>query len=218
LRAVIVGAGAVGQPIAERLSKRGEKVVVIEKNVKVARAVSQRMDAAIFVGDGDSKKILAEADTKEADILLAVTDDDRANAKITRLAKEDFGVPFVLALSNSPKQIRNLIEAGADQVVCPEEEVLSLIENIVVKGGVSSIFHDRMTDCKIYRIDVLSNSPVIGKRISEIKMPGVSRIGAFVRRKRFFPIETDPALQLGDQIYVIGSVEDVEKSEELFAS
>ena len=176
------------------------------------------MDVAIFVGDGASKRILQEADVGEADILLAVTDDDRVNAKATNFAKQDFGVPFVLALSNSPKQIQTLVDAGADQVVCPEEEVLSLIENIVIKAGVSSIFHDRITDCRLYRIDLSSNSPVIGKKLSEIKMPGLSRICAFVRRKRFFPVESDPQLQLGDQIYVIGPAEDVQKSEELFAS
>lgn len=217
MRVVIVGAGAVGAPIAERLSNRGEKVIVVERNQKVAQALSKRADVSIFMGDGASKRILEEANTKEADILLAVTDDDRVNARATRLAKQDFGVPFVLALSNSPKQIKNLIEVGADQVVCPEEEVLSLVENIVAKAGVSSIFHDRMTDCRLYRIDLLSNSPVIGKRISEIKMPGLSRICVFVRRKRFFPVETNPELQLGDQIYVIGPAKDVERSEELFA-
>jgi len=218
LRVVIVGAGAVGAPLADRLSKRGEKVIVIEKNSKIAQALSKRMDVAIFVGDGASKRILQEADVGEADILLAVTDDDRVNAKATNFAKQDFGVPFVLALSNSPKQIQTLVDAGADQVVCPEEEVLSLIENIVIKAGVSSIFHDRITDCRLYRIDLSSNSPVIGKKLSEIKMPGLSRICAFVRRKRFFPVESDPQLQLGDQIYVIGPAEDVQKSEELFAS
>lgn len=218
MRVVIVGAGAVGRPIAERLSSRGEKVIVVEKSMKVARAVSRKTDASIFVGDGTSKRILDEADTKEADVLLAVTDDDRANVKITRLAKQRYGVPFVLALSNSPKQAGNLIDAGADQVICPEEEVLSLIENIVIKGGVSSIFQDRMTDCKLYRIDLLSNSPAIGKKISELRMPGLSRICAFIRRKRFLPVESDLELQLGDQLYVIGPSKDVELSEELFAS
>jgi trk system potassium uptake protein TrkA len=217
MRAVIVGAGAVGRPIAERLSNRGEKIIVVDKSVKVARALSGKIDAAIFVGDGGSKEILDEAETKKADVLLAFTDDDKANARITRLAKQRYGVPFVLALSNSPKQADNLIGAGADQVVCPEEEVLSLIENIVIKGGVSSIFQDRMTNCSLYRIDLLADSPVIGKRVSELRMPGLSRICAFIRRKRFLPVESDLELQLGDQLYVIGPSKDVEMSEGLFA-
>lgn len=217
VRIIIVGAGAVGAPIADRLSKRGQKVTVVEKDPKIAKNIAKKIDAEIFVGDGASKKILNEAGTKESDIFLALTDDDKANIRATALAKREFGVPFVLALSNSPKQIDTLIQSGADQIVCPEEEVLALIENIVVKGGVSSIFHDRMTNCKMYRVDIQSNSPIIGKKINEIKMPGLAKICAFTRRKRFQPVESDVQLQLGDQIYVVGPAADVEKSEDIFA-
>ena len=61
MKIVIVGAGAVGSYLAERLSAEGQDVTVIESDPVVAARVDTAIDCQVITGNGASARTLKEA-------------------------------------------------------------------------------------------------------------------------------------------------------------
>ena len=79
MKAVIVGAGEVGFHIASRLAIENRDVVVVDKDSKALRRVSDHIDVKTVHGSGSSPVALEEAGLTEADIILALTNSDEIN-------------------------------------------------------------------------------------------------------------------------------------------
>ena len=61
MRIVIVGAGAVGSYLAEKLSFEGQDVTVIESDPERAAAAQAEIDCLVINGNGASAKTLKKA-------------------------------------------------------------------------------------------------------------------------------------------------------------
>ena len=61
MKILIVGAGEVGFHIASRLATENKDVVVIDKDPKALKRVSEQLDVQVFEGSGSSPEVLREA-------------------------------------------------------------------------------------------------------------------------------------------------------------
>ena len=98
MRIIIVGAGAVGSYLAERLSAEGQDVVVIEYDERRAAQLQESIDALVLTGNGASKHLLEEAGAEKSDLLIAVSNSDGANVLACFTATE-LGTKTTIALS-----------------------------------------------------------------------------------------------------------------------
>ena len=73
---VVIGAGAVGSYLAERLSLEGQDVVVIESDARRAAEVQEEIDCLVIHGNGASDETLVQAGIERADLLIAVSSSD----------------------------------------------------------------------------------------------------------------------------------------------
>lgn len=86
---IIVGCGKVGQKLVERLSKENDiDITAVDLRPRVIRDMVNEHDVMGIVGSGTSIDILNEADVKNADILIAVTESDELNLLICLIAKK----------------------------------------------------------------------------------------------------------------------------------
>src|SRR5512135_2840328 len=76
---VIAGAGKVGHFLAKRLLEDKHTVILIEKDEKVCREISQELDVIIINGDACEPRFLEEAHIDRCDVLAAVTGEDEDN-------------------------------------------------------------------------------------------------------------------------------------------
>jgi trk system potassium uptake protein TrkA len=93
MKVLIVGAGQVGQTVAQELAP-DHAVVAIDRRYEALEQVPGA--ARVVQGDGVELDVLQEGDVDEADILIACTDDDRTNILICSTAKLE-GDPFAIA-------------------------------------------------------------------------------------------------------------------------
>ncbi len=101
---VVIGCGSLGSYVAEELSKKGDSVVVIDRDDSAFERLSIDFSGFRLSGDATGMKVLREAKLHEADILVAASDEDNANLMSAQIAKRIFGVPRVIARSIDPRK------------------------------------------------------------------------------------------------------------------
>ncbi len=137
---IVVGAGEVGSYVADRLSKEGVDVAVVEQDSRRLRPVEEELDVLTVLGSGTHPSILEQAGLEKADLVVAVTANDEVNMIVSLLAKQR-GVPQTIVRVSAPelrgRDAAKLQDAvGADLIVDPDEEAaLDILELLEFPGA-----------------------------------------------------------------------------------
>ena len=135
MRVVIAGGGSVGRFIAEQLHEGGHDVLIIDNDPAVVRSAERSGEPAgvpWLQADACEASRLAEAQVDKADVVAAVTGDDEDNLVISLLAKQEFGVPRVVARVNNPKNEWMFNEMwGVDVAVSTPHLITALVQEAV---------------------------------------------------------------------------------------
>jgi len=191
---------------------------VIEKKPERCREVSNVSDATILNEDGSKPDILKKAEASQTDLLLVATSDDRANITATRHAKNEFGVPRIISVANSPKNKERLTEAGADIVICPVELALRDFENLLARDRATTLIYRPERDLRVAETTIPLNATLIGKKIHEIKMPDKCRVALVCRDNTYVFPEPELELKSGDRVLLLGDAPSVARTVELLRS
>jgi len=219
LRVLIVGAGRIGAHLLRFLSSNGDNhVTVIEKNEEACREVSDHSDATILKADVSKAGILEEANASQADLILAVTDDDRTNLSLTRRAKQDFGIPRVVAVANSPRNKHRFKQAGADVVICPVDLALRDLENVVSLEHSNTLMYRPDLELEVTEMTVPNDASMMGKKLSDIKIPTKCRIVLISRESGYLFPDPDLELKPEDKILLLGDASSVQRTVEILRS
>jgi trk system potassium uptake protein TrkA len=101
---VIVGCGRLGSILANRLSRQGSNVVVVDRDAAAFENLSTEFSGFQVTGDAAEMAVLRQAKIEEADCLLAVTRHDNVNLMVAQVARTVFGVSKVIARVFDPSR------------------------------------------------------------------------------------------------------------------
>ena len=123
---VLCGFGRVGSAIGEALETFGIPYVAIETDPDIVKSLRARNVPAVF-GDSAQRVILAAAQTDRAAlVILAIPESDRARLAVGRIRTLNPDAPILARVLDSEWRAR-LMEAGAAEVIQPEEEAASTL-------------------------------------------------------------------------------------------
>lgn len=217
MRIIIVGAGAVGGYIAERLSLEGQDVVVIEINPRRAEEIRERLDALVITGNGASASILADAGADEADLLLAVSTSDGANIIACHTATK-MGVPRTVARVQDPGLKEGLEGLDVDFLIDPVESAAKEIAALVSESGVSELIEFGGGKLALVGGTVTARSPLIGiplrrvrGRLTEFRWLAI----AVVRHGTTIVAHGDTTIREGDHLLLMVRSHNVERGKAL---
>lgn len=175
-KVVIVGAGVVGTTCAERLSRDGHDVTVIERDEEVAQQIDERLDVRVVIGNGCALPVLSEAGIESADILLAVTNSDESNmitaltvgsnleldARVTKVIRLR-GREYIQNLEELSKRLaRPILTINPDEIAA--RRIMSLIE-FPAAIDVAPLLSGAVM---IVGFRIRSGSPLHGKTLKEL--------------------------------------------------
>jgi len=204
---VIAGGGSVGKFIAEQLHKGGHEVLIIENNPAVVRrAIADREPEGVpwFQADACEVSKLAEANVDKADVVAAVTGDDEDNLVTSLLAKQEFGVPRVVARVNNPKNEWMFNQMwGVDVAVSTPHLITALVEEAVSVGSFVRLLSFEGGKAKLAEVTLAAGSPAADKEISELGLPRDSTVVAIVRNDRIVVPRGDTIIRIGDEVLVL---------------
>jgi trk system potassium uptake protein TrkA len=115
---VIVGCGRLGSHLANRLSRAGHGVVVIDRDEQAFSNLSAEYSGFRVEGDAIELAVLKQAKVDQADMVIAATRDDNVNLMVTQVARAAFSVSRVLARVFEPARKAIYRRLGIESI-CP---------------------------------------------------------------------------------------------------
>jgi len=211
MRVVIAGGGSVGKFIAEQLHLGGHEVLIVDNDARVVRAAvasGEPKGVAWFQADACEVTRLAEAKVETADVVAAVTGDDEDNLVISLLAKQEFGVPRVVARVNNPKNEWMFNESwGVDVSVSTPHLLTALVQEAVSVGSFVRLLSFEGGKAKLAEVTLADQSPAADKEIAELGLPRDSTVVAVVRQDRVIVPRGDTVLRVADEVLVLVTTE-----------
>jgi len=172
VKVIVVGAGEVGSYVAERLSREGHDVAVVELDPERLRVVDEELDVLTVLGSGTHPEALVRAGVGQSDILLAVTSDDAANIVSSILAKS-LGVERTIvrieAAELRGKDAEQLRKAsGGDLFIDPDEETANEILELLDYPGADEVTLMAEGEVVVIGARLPEHSPLVNRTLAEI--------------------------------------------------
>jgi trk system potassium uptake protein TrkA len=134
---VIMGCGRVGSSLARILDIRGHSVAVIDRDEAAFRRLGADFKGLQVLGIGFDRNTLIEAQVAEAHAFAAVSSGDNSNIIAARVAREQFGVPTVVARIYDPKRAQVYERLGIPTVATVPWTTDRLLRAVIPDGLVS---------------------------------------------------------------------------------
>jgi trk system potassium uptake protein TrkA len=99
---VIIGCGRLGAHLANRFSRAGSSVVVVDDEPESFAALSADFSGFTIEGNAFEFAVLQQAKVDKADLLVAVTRKDSTNLFCAQVARTHFRVPEAVARVYDP--------------------------------------------------------------------------------------------------------------------
>ncbi len=219
MKIIILGAGRVGQSVAESLVSERNDITVIDTDASRVRHLEGHFDLRGVVGNGIDPAVLAEAGAKDTDLLIACAAQDETNLVCCKVAQLMFNVPSRIArvrLSGlDPNGPLLGPEGFAVNVICPEASLTRYISKLIEYPESMQVREFAGGRACLVATRARYGAPMVGQTIGHIRetTPDVAmRVVAIYRRfpeepDRFVPCSGDTRIESGDEVFVLAARE-----------
>lgn len=132
-RVVVAGYGPVGRTLADRFTKLGAEVRVIELNAVTVRRQTHTGQATIF-GDAANPIVLEQAGIEEADAAILTMPDEEATIRAIQAIRMRNPGAFIAARTTYLSRSFMMREAGADHVTVEELVTANAMQEQVIEA------------------------------------------------------------------------------------
>ncbi|MEN8113592.1 MAG: Trk system potassium transporter TrkA [Actinomycetota bacterium] len=220
MRFVIVGGGADGSHLAERLIAEGEDVVLIEADPDRAAHLANKLDAQVIQGNGASPSVLRRAGIERAEILFAVSDDDGTNVLACQTARS-LGLMRTVARIEHSDLREIVLGSGVEAVIDPRASVAEKVVGLMAHPGLSDYFHFADGSVVVVGGIVSPYSPLVGLSLAEMRTSLTGWdcvIASIVRDEHTLVGRGGTVIEAFDKILLIVEAQHVDRASELIGA
>ncbi len=213
MQILIIGAGRIGNAVAEALVDEANDITVVDTNRSRIQALESRLDLRGVEGNATSPEILKAAGAADADMILAVTASDETNMAVCLLASRLFNIPTRIArVRNS--ELRNyprlLAEEGFQitSSIWPEQALTESILHLIEFPETLQILDFAEGKASLFCVRAMAGSPLVGRPIRDLSvhLPKIpARIVSVFRRNRRLDLSAETVIESGDEVIALSS-------------
>ncbi|MEK1889429.1 MAG: Trk system potassium transporter TrkA, partial [Phyllobacterium sp.] len=140
-RIVIAGGGNIGLYVAQTIEEHQPrtKVKVIEASLRRANLIADELHRSLVLhGSALDQRLLREAEIEDADLIVALTNDDQVNMLAGVMAKR-LGCKSNLVLINNPDYLDLTKSLGIDAQISPRSVTISRVLQHVRRGRIRAV-------------------------------------------------------------------------------
>lgn len=214
---IILGAGRVGESVAESLASEQNDITVIDQDPARLRLLEERLDLRGVVGNGIQPSVLREAGAKDADMLIACAAADESNLVVCKIAHDLFNVPTTIARVRSPEFVEGDELMGkngfaVDRVICPEESVMRYIHQLIDYPEALQVLEFAEGRVSLIAIRASAGGALVGHTIGEFreKFPAAEmRVVALYRLDTEMEATKSTRILPGDEVFVLAATDKI---------
>jgi trk system potassium uptake protein TrkA len=216
---VIVGGGNIGLYLTGLIQKfhKGTYVKIIEKNKERAVYLSEVVDKDVVVLHGDAleRTIIEEADIKDTETVVAVTDDDETNILGSLLSKQQ-GCERVITLVNKPSYMPMMNSLGIDATVSPRATTVATIMQHVRRGRVKALHNIREGIAEVLEVEVSETASIVNIPLEQLDLSDEMMIGMIVRDGEVIMPTPEAMIRPNDHVMILAKQSQTKNVEKLF--
>lgn len=218
MRVLVVGAGVVGSDLARQFAREGHDVVVVDRDHRLIRQLTERLDVMALAGDGTRLSVLREAGVEDADLVVAVTPTDSINLVICATAGR-FDVAQKIARVRCEEIARDPEDFyrrtfSVDRMINPTGFIADRLADIARIPGCVDVAHFVQGDVMLCGFLVDAGTPLTTGSLSESRArhAGLRYLVVALERRGELVIPRGPDRpEAGDKAYVILPRAEVER-------
>jgi trk system potassium uptake protein TrkA len=215
---VILGAGRVGESVAESLASERNEITIVDTDPERLKELQERLDLRGVVGNGIQPSVLKEAGIQDADMLIACAPLDETNLVACKVAHDQFNVPTTIARLRSPEfddDAGLLGTAGfsVSHVIHPEQTVTAYIRKLIEYPEALQVLEFAHGLVSLIAVRAVAGGPLVQHRLDEIPslMPEAEmRIVAIYRGDTALTeLDGHTRIEPGDEVFVLAATEHI---------
>ncbi len=217
---LIIGGGNIGYNLAKLLESNFEdaRIKIVEKDKKRAEEIAGELSSSIVInGDALDEEILKEAKIEEAEVVLALTNDDENNIMACVLAEKTGLKKRTIAIVNKSNYSLLQSSLNIDDLVDPRMTTVSRILEHVHKGTIGTVYSVLDGEYEFMEAKILEKSELLNKKIKDSNLPEHIRIGAIVRKEKVIIPRSDFTFEKDDFVVFLAKREHLKEVESIFS-
>ncbi|TDO97408.1 Trk system potassium transporter TrkA [Marinomonas balearica] len=217
MKIIIIGAGQVGATLAENLANEDNDITVIDSNQHRLRELQDRLDIQTVEGSGSHPDVLDQAGCNDADMLIAVSNQDEINMVACQIAHTLFKTPTKIgrvrssAYAKYPKLFSDTA-LPIDVRISPEKEVTKHLSRLIRYPGALQVMEFAEGKVQLVVVKAETGGPLIDQPISYLKehMPSIqTRIAAIYREGKAIKPDGNTHIRANDEVFFLTAQRDV---------
>lgn len=210
LNVAIVGGGNVGFMVAEALAYDRANITIVEADEERCEKLAQWLPHALVLkGDGTDIELLQQERVEDADVMVAVTDDDGSNLLVSLLAKQ-LGIPKVITRVGRTRNRRLFSKVGIDAPLTPR---FAAVQEVLNWLKVDKVDHIASIEDHAEVMEVVYPLDAEGGRLASLDSPREVIVGAIERDTNVMVPRGSTEVRPGDHLLVVTVSENVEQVE-----
>ncbi|MCB1776220.1 MAG: Trk system potassium transporter TrkA [Candidatus Competibacteraceae bacterium] len=214
MKIVILGAGQVGSSVAHILASEVNDVTVVDANAERLQILQDRLDIRTLAGHASHPFVLEQAGMADADMLIALTDNDEVNMIACQVAYTLFNTPRRIARVRSgsylayQEQLLNDQALPINVLISPEQLVTDYIQRIIEHPGALQVLEFAEGQVRLMGVKAYQGSSLVGQALRTLpdRMPGIEiRVAAIFRQGRPIIPEGDTLIEADDEVFFIAA-------------
>ncbi len=203
---VIIGGGNVGYMVAEQLQVDRAHVVLIERDAERCEKLAQWLPRVLVLhGDGSDLELLKQERVEDADVLVAVTDDDAKNLLVSLLGK-NLRIPKIITRVGRSRN-RTLFEGvGIDIALTPRTAAVQEVLNWL---HLDQVDHLASIEGRAEVMEVTYPYARETGLLQDLGAPPKSLIGAILRRNQVIIPHGNTPIHHGDHLFIVTTPDNV---------
>ncbi|MFH1647886.1 MAG: TrkA family potassium uptake protein [Chloroflexota bacterium] len=205
---IVIGGGRLGYYLLKALLNEGHEVLVLEKDARVCKTITDELGSVCYRGDGCEAATLAEVGTGRADMFVAVTGDDEDNLVACQVAKHKHNVPRTIARLRNPQNAALFRKLGVDVTISTTDLILEAIEREVPTHPVTHLLTIEEKGLVLVDVKITADSATVGKAVKDLSLPKDSKLALIIPAEGSVKSPaSNTVLQAGDQVIAVTTAE-----------
>ncbi len=217
MKIIILGAGQVGTSVAGNLASEANDITVVDRDAELLQTLQDKFDLRTVKGYAAHPDVLAQAGCDDAEMLIAVTNNDETNMVACQVAWTLFHTPRKIARVRAPEYHRHpaLFNQGGlpiDVLISPEQLVTEYIERLIQYPGALQVLDFAGGRVRLVGLRAYEGGPLVGHQLRALNQHlhgGEARVAAIYRQGKAIHPTGDTVIHAGDEVFFIAAARNI---------